>query len=130
MAVSAVDPGARVALGDAFLGRIPGGTFRLFSNSANSANNYVSSHALGGPAGTVANNGQVQMAAIGLNASAINAGAISHGVFFNAAGTGQWRCNVSNAAGAGIDFVMTPSNVAVVGAPIGIGLLVFNIANI
>ena len=130
MAVFAATNEARAALGDAFLGRIPGGTFRLFSNSGSASTNYVSSHPLASPAGTVAANGQVQMSAIGLNSSAINAGAISQGVFHNAAGVAQWRCNISNAAGVGIDFVMTPSNVAVVGAPIGIGTLVFNIANI
>lgn len=132
MAVFAETNEARRVLAQAFLDMFSGGTLRLYAGS-NSGNNYISSHALGSPAGTVAANGQVQLGTIGFNQSSINAtgpGGINHGSLVNAGGTRQYRFNVSNAAGTGIDAVLTPTNVIAQGIPVAIGSFSFNIANI
>ena len=132
MAVFAETNEARRVLAQAFLDMFNGGSIRLYAGS-NSANNYISAHTLGSPAGTVAANGQVQLGPIGFNQSSVNAtgaAGVNHGAILNSAGVRQYRFNVSNAAGPGIDAVLSPSNVIAQGIPVALGSFSFNIANI
>lgn len=129
MAVTAENDQARVVLGEALLSRFAGGTLRLYAGS-NSANNYITSHALGSPAGTVAANGQLQLGAIGVNQQSINAGSVDHGSLVSSSGHRQYRFTVSNVAGNGVDAVFSPSNYIALGIPVVVPSFVFNIAQI